>query len=461
MLKKIIFFATSLLIIAIAGSAIAQEATDTATTVDQQAVQVTTEEPAITAQDLGVSEPTLLPDSKFYFLKNWQRAIQSTFTFGQVKKAELNLKIASEKLLEARKLSEKTDNPQILDKAAEIYNKQVDKIGNNIAKFKGTATSSEKISKFLDKYTKQQILQEQILDKLETKVPTSTMEKIQQAREKHLEKFGQVMQKLEDKDKIQQRLEKGLENLKESALKPIIKLEILKKLEDKFPTSTVQQLQQAKIGALQKLNEKLQTMPAEAQQKVENYLEKVKGAVEKKQELINEIKESLPATSTLRQKVEIIKEKLQSATTTRKYGNDCVCVEQYNPVCGADGKTYGNPCKAKCQNIAIVSQGPCGGKATTTQNVVGGDKDEHGCIGSAGYKWCELKQKCLRAWEEKCDNESGQIPAITAQDLKNGWYWGSKEQKKPGTPDTWVHEFEGTKSACWHAPEKPCLSTNN
>jgi len=353
MFKKIIFLAVSLLIIAIAGTAIAQETANTIV------VQTTTDE-AITAQDLGVTEPTLLPDSKFYFLKNWKNAIQSVFTFSQVKKAELNLKIASEKLLEAQKLAEKTDNPRILDKAAEIYNKQVEKIGNNIAKFKGTATSSEKISKFLDKYTKQQILQEQILDKLETKVPTSTMEKIQQAREKNLEKFGQVMQKLEDKDKIQQRLEKGLENLKESDLKPIIKLEILKKLEDKFPTSTIQQLKQAKTEVLQNLNDKLQAIPAQAQQKIENYLDKAKTTIEKKQEILNEIKNSLPAGSTLKQKIDIIKENLrQNATTTRKYGNDCVCTMNVNPVCGADGKTYGNPCKAKCLNIAIASQGPC------------------------------------------------------------------------------------------------------
>ncbi len=34
--------------------------------------------------------------------------------------------------------------------------------------------------------------------------------------------------------------------------------------------------------------------------------------------------------------------------------------------------------------------------------IVGGDKDEHGCIGSAGYQWCEPKNKCLRVWEEAC-----------------------------------------------------------
>jgi membrane-bound inhibitor of C-type lysozyme len=38
---------------------------------------------------------------------------------------------------------------------------------------------------------------------------------------------------------------------------------------------------------------------------------------------------------------------------------------------------------------------------------LGGDRDKHGCIGSAGYVWCEGKQKCLRIWEEPC-------PKITA-----------------------------------------------
>jgi membrane-bound inhibitor of C-type lysozyme len=38
----------------------------------------------------------------------------------------------------------------------------------------------------------------------------------------------------------------------------------------------------------------------------------------------------------------------------------------------------------------------------TTGKMVGSDRDAHGCIGSAGYSWCEVKQKCLRPWEEDC-----------------------------------------------------------
>lgn len=35
----------------------------------------------------------------------------------------------------------------------------------------------------------------------------------------------------------------------------------------------------------------------------------------------------------------------------------------------------------------------------------GSDRDEHGCIPSAGYSWCAPKNKCLRVWEEPCDNQ--------------------------------------------------------
>ena len=40
-----------------------------------------------------------------------------------------------------------------------------------------------------------------------------------------------------------------------------------------------------------------------------------------------------------------------------------------------------------------------------SSNSLGGDKDEHGCIGSAGYSWCQSKEKCLRIWEEPCEED--------------------------------------------------------
>lgn len=62
-------------------------------------------------------------------------------------------------------------------------------------------------------------------------------------------------------------------------------------------------------------------------------------------------------------------------------------------------------------------------------NIVGGDKDEHGCIGSAGYSWCAVKNKCLRTWEEKCEVTSSavapenQIGYVKSIYQKNGKYY--------------------------------------
>ncbi|MFH1670331.1 MAG: hypothetical protein ABIA92_01960 [Patescibacteria group bacterium] len=49
-----------------------------------------------------------------------------------------------------------------------------------------------------------------------------------------------------------------------------------------------------------------------------------------------------------------------------------------------------------CNTSDVVVEPP------VDEPLVGGDRDDHGCIGSAGYMWCEPKQKCLRMWEEEC-----------------------------------------------------------
>ncbi len=62
-----------------------------------------------------------------------------------------------------------------------------------------------------------------------------------------------------------------------------------------------------------------------------------------------------------------------------------------------------------------------------SEQRVGGDRDEHGCIGSAGYSWCEAKNKCLRIWEEACEapaatsNVSDKELITQALYERNGW----------------------------------------
>ena len=58
--------------------------------------------------------------------------------------------------------------------------------------------------------------------------------------------------------------------------------------------------------------------------------------------------------------------------------------------------------------------------------LIGGQKDEHGCLGPAGYSWCEVKQKCLRVWEEPCEatstTQTSQTSNLTLPDINNAIY---------------------------------------
>ena len=79
---------------------------------------------------------------------------------------------------------------------------------------------------------------------------------------------------------------------------------------------------------------------------------------------------------------------------------ECNCTEQFEPVCGNDGKTYCKPCKAKCANVQIVSKGEC-----TACNC---SKEYEPVCGNGGKTYSNpCKAKCVNvqiASKEKCTN---------------------------------------------------------
>ena len=70
---------------------------------------------------------------------------------------------------------------------------------------------------------------------------------------------------------------------------------------------------------------------------------------------------------------------------------------------------------------------PNNGKSATPPAMPGSDRDEHGCIGSAGYVWCNITQQCVRPWEFNCTK-----PTTPAENIS-----GEKE----GAPET---NYSGT-----------------
>lgn len=146
-----------------------------------------------------------------------------------------------------QKLVEKTQNSQVIEKATQNYQKAVEKIKQATEKIKETAETNNQVGKFLDKFVQQQILHQRILQKLETQVSTTTFAKIEEARQEHLEKFGEVMTKLEQKneEKIQDRLEKNLGKLSTSTQETInkIKDQVIEKIQQRINEATTTEVQ--------------------------------------------------------------------------------------------------------------------------------------------------------------------------------------------------------------------------
>ncbi len=82
--------------------------------------------------------------------------------------------------------------------------------------------------------------------------------------------------------------------------------------------------------------------------------------------------------------------------------------------------------------------------------LVGGDSDEYGCIGSAGYSWCEEKQKCIRPWEEPCSSKlnvsEARAIAMNSDCVSEGNLSDSSEYNN--VTNTWWFNLDIEKPGC-------------
>ena len=50
-------------------------------------------------------------------------------------------------------------------------------------------------------------------------------------------------------------------------------------------------------------------------------------------------------------------------------------------------------------SVVALAFAACNNGTPQQETMVGGDRDEHGCIGSAGYSWSALREECIQVFE--------------------------------------------------------------
>ncbi len=140
-------------------------------------------------QEVKIENVGILPNSSWYFLKEFRRNVQKIFTFDRVKKVELQIKINDEKAEEISVLQEKDpENTVSIKKALINYLENKEKLKSNLDNLKENSENPNIESLIL---------------------------KVEQNSEKHLKLFDKVGNKMEQRnvelDKTEGDL-KGLEN---------------------------------------------------------------------------------------------------------------------------------------------------------------------------------------------------------------------------------------------------------
>jgi len=156
------------------------------------------------AQTNDLPNPGMLPDSPFYFLKNWSENIRTFFITDNVAKAERFLNLSEKRLAEANALKAR-ERSEIAERTIERYQDKLDKalVKAEEAREKGIDTDE-----VLNKVSAAMFKHQEVLADIYEQIPEQAKSGIEQAMQASMQRQEQALEAISSEKR-----EEAMENL--------------------------------------------------------------------------------------------------------------------------------------------------------------------------------------------------------------------------------------------------------
>ncbi|MDP3901077.1 MAG: Kazal-type serine protease inhibitor domain-containing protein [bacterium] len=208
---------------------------------------------AVSIEDLGTGDPSLLPTSPFYIFKEIGRDLQRFVTFNPVARAELELKITSEKATEAKKVEESGGSQQAIERALANYESAQGRLKVRLEAV-GDSFQNPNVDRLLTQVAERSILHERLFNSLQDKVSNS--DQIEAVRKRIAETVEKAAVK-DTPERLKERLKSVLEEAKGGDLKDLNAVDLLNRLEN-VPDNLKGKILELREEATSRLQERLE-----------------------------------------------------------------------------------------------------------------------------------------------------------------------------------------------------------